>query len=54
MIFLRVGPGREAGHDVELAEERAHHLVGVVFRAEVLELVQDAGDRGVGVGDGVL
>src|SRR3954463_9337130 len=49
--ILRVRPAGEAGHDVELAEQQPDHLVGVVFRAQMLELAQYPRDRAVGVGD---
>ena len=31
VIVLRIGPGRQAGDDVELAEQRAHHLSASSF-----------------------
>src|SRR6266545_2985246 len=51
MQLGRVGPGRKAGHAVELAKQTAHELVGVVFRTEKFEMVQDPGDCGVGLRD---
>src|SRR4029079_7836506 len=53
-VILPLLRGREPRDDVELSEQGAHHLVGIVFRAEVFELVQDLGDRAVGIGDGAF
>ena len=36
-----IGPGRKAGDDIELPEEAADNLVGVVFGAEAVELSDD-------------
>lgn len=33
-----VGPCREAGHHVELAEETSHDLIGLGFGAQTVEL----------------
>ena len=49
-----LGPGGQAGHEVELPKQLAHHLMRVFFRAEMLELIQDSRDRAVGIGDRAL
>src|SRR4051794_35286706 len=54
VILQGLVPGRQAGDDVKLSEKRAHDLVRVVFRAEVLELIEHEGDRPVGVRDGAF
>ena len=51
---LGIGPGGEAGDDVEFLEERADQLRSVVLRAELLELSHDSGERRFDVGDGAL
>src|SRR4051812_30118183 len=51
VIVLRVGPAGQTRHDVELAQQRAHHLRRVVFRADALELAEHTRDGAVGVGD---
>src|SRR4051812_7463298 len=54
MIILGVGPGRQAGHDVEFAQEAGNHRIGIVADAEMVELAQHAADGAVGIGDGAL
>ena len=36
-----IGPGGKTGDDVELSQEAADNLVGVVFSAEAVELSDD-------------
>ena len=38
MGFVRIGPSREPGHDVELFEQLGHHLIGVGFARERVHL----------------
>src|SRR5918993_2462013 len=33
-----IGPGREAGHDIELAKQSGHHFVGVGFARKLFEV----------------
>ena len=54
MKLLGIGPAGEAGDRVELSEQLPHQLVGVVLRAELFELAEDARQRLVGIGDGAL
>ena len=49
-----VGPAGQAGDRVELAQQPGDHLLGVVLRAELFELAEDARQRLVGVGDRAL
>ena len=50
----RVRPARQAGDEIELPKQLAHHLVRVFLRAEVLELIQNSRDGAVGIGDRAL
>ena len=52
--LLGVRPRRQACDEVELSQEATYDLVDVIFRAELLELSNDAGERGVNFGDRVL
>ena len=52
MELTGIGPHREFGDDVELAEELTHHLAGVVALAELLEPRHDARQRLFGLTDG--
>ena len=54
MDFEGVGPGRKPGHDVELAEEAGHHLIGVGLHRELLEVGHDALERSLDPADGLL
>ncbi len=38
MDLQGIGPGGEAGHDIELAEQLRDHFVGVGFAREVFEI----------------
>jgi hypothetical protein len=51
MTLLRFRPSGKLGDDVELAEELAHHLAGVVSLAEDIEVGHDALDRLFGLGN---
>src|SRR6478735_8658720 len=44
----------EAGDVVDLLEEAAHHLAGVVLGTEALEVAHDTAERGLDIGDGGL
>src|SRR5690349_19455275 len=39
--FVRVGPSRKAGHDVEFSKKLRNHLVGVFFTGEGVHLRDD-------------
>ena len=52
--LLGVRPRRQACDEVELSQEATYDLVDVILRAELLELSNDAGERGVDFGDRVL
>src|SRR5438105_1384261 len=54
VIVLGIGPGRQACHHIELPQQAAHQLVRIVFRAEILELIEHSGDGSIGVGNGSL
>ena len=45
---------RKAGDRVELAQQPGDQLLGVVLRAELLELIEHSRERRIGVGDGAL
>ena len=49
MGVLRVGPGRQAGEQIELAQQAANDLLGVSLAAELIELVHDARQRSLHV-----
>jgi hypothetical protein len=49
-----IGPRGEAGHDIELFEERADDLISVGATAKVIELAHDASEGSLDVGDGVF
>jgi len=56
MKLTRLGPDGELGDQIELAEQLAHHLTGVIALAQLLELLHDARqglfrlrDRAIGV-----
>ena len=49
-----IGPGRQAGHDVECSEELAHDLLRVSLCAEMVELAEDARDRTIRIGNRTL
>ena len=54
MKLFGIGPAGEAGDRVELSEQLSHQLVGVVLRAQLFELAEDARQCLVGIGDGAL
>ena len=54
MKLFGIGPAGEAGDGVELSEQLPHQLVGVVFRAQLFELAEDARQRLIGIGDGAF
>ena len=45
MELIGFCPGRELRDEVELSEERRHHLAGVVALTELIELSHDARQR---------
>lgn len=45
MDFEGVGPGRQAGHDVELSEEPGHDFTGICLLRELFEVGHDALER---------
>ena len=49
-----IRPAGQAGDRVELPEQLPHQPVGVVFRAQLFELADDARQCLVGIGDGAL
>lgn len=52
--LLGVRPRRQACDEVELSQEATDDLIDVILRAELLELSNDTGERGVDFGDRVL
>ena len=52
--LLGVRPRRQACDEVELSQEATYDLVDVILRAQLLELSNDAGERGVDFGNRVL
>jgi hypothetical protein len=44
-----VGPGGKFGDKVELAEEFAHHLAGIITLTEIFELAHEACQRVLGL-----
>jgi hypothetical protein len=46
------GPGGEFGHDVELAEELADELAGILALTELLHLLEDSRERVLRLGNG--
>ena len=49
-----IGPGGKAGHHVELSKETADEFIGIVFRAEAVELSDHFQQRLLHVIDGAL
>ena len=54
MELTRLCPGGEFGDDVELAKELADELGGIVALTELLHLLENSGERILGLGDGAL
>ena len=54
MRLLRIGPGRCAGHDIELSEQAADDLISVLPTAELIEARQDPPQRRFGADDRVF
>lgn len=54
MNLSRVGPGGEAGQDIELAKQAADDLIGVSSDAELVDLGHHSGQRALNVFDGLL
>ena len=51
MKLFRFSPGGQAGDEIELAQELAHHRAGVLALAELLELPHHARERIFGLRD---
>ena len=49
-----IGPGGKPGHNVELPEESANDFVGIVFRAQPVELTDDFDQRLLDIVDRAL
>ena len=49
-----IGRAGEAGHDVELLEKAAHHLVRIFLGRQLVELREDLRERDLNGGDGAL
>ena len=54
MQLTGFGPGGEFGDDVELAQELADELAGVVALTELLHLLEDSRERILGLRDGAF
>ena len=54
MELTGFSPSRELGDNVDLAEELAHHLTGIIAAAQLVELGHDASQRLFGLSDGVF
>lgn len=53
MIF-RIGPAREAGHEIELAQQAADDMIAIATLADMIEFREGLGEGGFDFGDGVL
>ena len=54
MELIGFGPNREFRDEIELLEQRSHHLTGVVALAELIQLAEEGRDRVLDLGNGNL
>ena len=50
----RIGPGGTPGHEIELLQNVAHDLVGLVLFTQLVQLGHDAREGAFDVADGAL
>ncbi len=49
-----IGPGRTPGHEIELLQNVAHDLIGLVLFTQLVQLGHDLGEGAFDVADGSL
>lgn len=54
MEGFRFGPGREVGYEIELAQQLADDLAGIIALTELFDLSEDSGERLFGLRDRVV
>ena len=54
MELTGFSPSRELGDNVDLSEEFAHHLTGIIAAAKLVELRHELSQRLFGLSDGVF
>jgi hypothetical protein len=52
--FFRVGPVREASHEIELSKEATDDVIAIAAPTDVIQLRERLGERRFGLGDRVL
>jgi hypothetical protein len=49
-----IGPGGTPGHEIELLQNVAHDLIGLVLFTQLIELRHDFGERSLDIADRAL
>jgi hypothetical protein len=54
VVVFGIRPAREAGHEVELAEQTADNVIAITTLADMIEFREGLREGGFDFGDGVL